>query len=143
MTRGRHDDESCLHAALLNCDRNVSETLQGSRQTNQRAELTAILRALELVPMNRNVIIITDSQYAIDCVEVWSKNWSTNGWKTSAGKAVENKDIIENILSKRDERGRLKVQTTFEKVKGHDHQPGNVEADRLAVNGARNGFNSS
>ncbi|KAL8799152.1 MAG: hypothetical protein Q9200_007611 [Gallowayella weberi] len=119
--------------------RNLSETLPGPRQTNQRAELTAILRALEMVPKNRDVSIITDSKYAIDCVTVWHVNWRKNGWKTATGKAVENKDLVENILSKIDERTSLDVHTTFEWIKGHAQHPGNVEADRLAVEGARKG----
>ncbi|KAL9026307.1 MAG: hypothetical protein Q9196_005011 [Gyalolechia fulgens] len=119
--------------------RNVSETLPGPRQTNQRAELTAILRALEIVPKNLNVCIITDSRYGIDCVTIWYVNWRKNGWKTAAGKAVENKDLVENILSKIEERDSLGVQTAFEWIKGHNNHPGNVEADRLAVEGARNG----
>ncbi|KAL8747542.1 MAG: hypothetical protein Q9190_000581 [Brigantiaea leucoxantha] len=118
-------------------ERNLSETLTGPRQTNQRAELTAILRALEIVPKNRDVSIITDSKYAIDCVTVWHINWRKNGWKTSAGKAVENKDLVESILSKIEERARLKLQTAFEWIKGHANHPGNVEADRLANEGAR------
>ena len=120
-------------------DRNLSESLPGSRQTNQRAELTAIYRALEIVPRNRHVIIITDSRYAIDCVTTWYINWRKNGWKTSAGKAVENKDIVENILLKMEERSKLQVQTNFEWIKGHANHPGNVEADKLAVDGARKG----
>ncbi|SLM33870.1 Ribosomal protein L9/RNase H1, N-terminal [Lasallia pustulata] len=119
--------------------RNVSEPLAGARQTNQRAELTAILRALDIVPRNRDVTIITDSRYAIDCVTVWYLNWRKNGWKTAAGKPVENKDIVENVLAKIEERNHLKVQTLFEWIKGHSNHPGNVEADKLAVNGARNG----
>ncbi|KAL8791214.1 MAG: hypothetical protein Q9213_000171 [Squamulea squamosa] len=122
--------------------RNLSETLPGPRQTNQRAELTAILRALEMVPKNRDVSIITDSKYAIDCVTVWYVNWRKNGWKTSAGKAVDNKDLVENILSKIEERQSLGTQTAFEWIKGHAHHPGNVEADRLAVEGARKGVSA-
>jgi len=122
--------------------RNVSETLPGPRQTNQRAELTAILRALEIVPRNRDVSIITDSRYAIDCVTSWYVNWRKNGWKTSANKVVENKDLVENILAKIEERNSLKVQTLFEWIKGHSNQPGNVEADKLAVEGARKGVTS-
>ena len=121
------------------CDRNISESLPGSRQTNQRAELTAIYRALEIVPRNRHVVIITDSRYAIDCVTTWYVNWRRNGWKTSSGKAVENKDIVENILFKMEERSKLQVQTNFEWIKGHANHPGNVEADKLAVDGARKG----
>lgn len=128
-----------MEITLILCFRNISETLPGSRQTNQRAELTAVLRALEIVPRNRNVVTITDSRYAIDCVTSWYVNWRKNGWKTSAGKAVENKDIIENILAKIDERDRLNVQTSFEWIKGHANHPGNVEADKLAVEGAKMG----
>ncbi|KAL9632811.1 MAG: hypothetical protein Q9164_005086 [Protoblastenia rupestris] len=122
-----------------NDKRNVSETLPGAKQTNQRAELTAILRALEIVPRNRDAAIITDSKYAIDCVTNWYINWRRNGWKNSAGKAVENKDIIENVLAKIEERDRLRVQTNFEWIKGHSANEGNVQADKLAVDGARNG----
>lgn len=117
--------------------RNVSEPLGGSRQTNQRAELTAILRALEISPRHRNVTIFTDSKYSIDCVTVWYINWRRNNWLTSAKKPVENKDIIENILSKIEERNAFGVKTLFEWVKGHANHPGNVEADKLAQDGAR------
>ncbi|KAL8957516.1 MAG: hypothetical protein Q9193_005232 [Seirophora villosa] len=117
--------------------RNISETLPGPRQTNQRAELTAILRALEIVPKNLNVSIITDSKYGIDSVTVWYINWRKNGWKTSAGKAVENRDLVENILAKIEERESLGTLTAFEWIKGHNNNAGNVEADRLAVEGAK------
>lgn len=137
--RGRLSETSkCDGLSLkVHVSRNVSETLPGPRQTNQRAELTAIFRALEIVPKNLNVSIITDSKYGIDCVTVWCINWRKNGWKTSAGKAVENKDLVESILAKIEERESLGTQTTFEWIKGHNHHPGNIEADRLAVEGAR------
>ncbi|KAB8240450.1 hypothetical protein BDV35DRAFT_124093 [Aspergillus flavus] len=59
-------------------NRNVSEPLKGSRQTNQRAELTAILRALDIAPRHRDVTIFTDSQYAIKCVTVCRINSCQN-----------------------------------------------------------------
>ncbi|KAI9789001.1 MAG: hypothetical protein M1833_002788 [Piccolia ochrophora] len=118
--------------------RNISEALAGSRQTNQRAELTAILRALDIAPRHREVIIVTDSSYAIKCVTEWCVNWRKNGWRSAAGKAVENRDLIEDILRKMEERDTLGVSTKFEWVKGHSTDQGNVEADRLAVAGARN-----
>ena len=117
--------------------RNVSEALPGTRQTNQRAELTAVLRALELVPRNRDCQIITDSQYAINCCTTWFINWRQNNWKTSSGKPVENKDLVENILGRIEERQRLGVKTEFEWIKGHAQNEGNVAADKLAVDGAR------
>ena len=132
LTRG--DNETNADFA-----RNVSEALTGPRQTNQRAELTAVLRALEIVPRNRDVIIISDSKYAIDCVTTWFINWRRNGWKSSTGKAVENKDIIECVLTKIEERNRFRVRTDFEWIKGHSGPNGNAEADKLAVAGAKGG----
>ena len=88
------------------------------------------------------MIIISDSKYAIDCVTAWFINWRRNGWKNSTGKAVENKDIIENVLTKIDERKRLRVRTDFEWIKGHSGNNGNEEADKLAVAGARMGPDS-
>ena len=119
--------------------RNVSEPLKGSRQTNQRAELTAILRALDIAPRHRDVTIFTDSQYAINCVTVWFTKWRRNNWMTAGNKPVDNKDLVESILSKIEERNELKVKTLFEWVKGHSSHPGNEAADRLAVSGARRG----
>lgn len=119
--------------------RNVSEPLKGSRQTNQRAELTAILRAIDIAPRHRDVTIVTDSRYAIDCVTVWFINWRRNNWMTKDKKPVENRDLIEPILVKIEERNGLKVKTLFEWIKGHNQDPGNEAADRLAVNGAQQG----
>ena len=119
--------------------RNVSEPLKGSRQTNQRAELTAILRALDIAPRHRDVTIFTDSRYAIDCVTSWFIKWRQNDWMTANNKPVENKDLIESILVKIEERDQLKMKTLFEWLKGHNQDPGNEAADRLAVDGARKG----
>ena len=80
---------------------------------------------------------MTDSKYSIDCLTSWFINWRRNGWKNSAGKTVENKDLIENILAKIEEREGLRVKTSFEWTKGHSISEGNIQADRLAVIGAR------
>ena len=96
-------------------------------------------RALDLAPLNRNVTIVTDSQYSINCVTVWFVNWRRNNWQTAAKKPVENKDLVEGILAKIEERKRCGRETLFEWVKGHASDPGNVGADRLAVQGSRMG----
>lgn len=124
---------------IRNPSRNVSEPLRGNRQTNQRAELTAILRALDIAPRHRDITIVTDSQYAINCVTVWFISWRRNNWMTASKKPVENRDLVESILDKIEERESLKVKTLFEWVKGHNLDKGNEEADRLAVNGAHIG----
>lgn len=124
---------------LTRRSRNVSEALRGTRQTNQRAELTAIVRALDIAPLNRDVTICTDSRYSIDCVTDWYKNWVRNKWMSAKNKPVENKDLIMDIRQKIDERERLRSSTHFVWVKGHANDEGNTAADRLAVGGATMG----
>jgi ribonuclease HI len=114
---------------------NVSERLPGERQTNQRAELTALKRALNMCPMNRNAHIFSDSHYAIKCVTEWFPNWEKRGWKNSQGKPVENRDIVEEILELIRDRESCKGKTKFEWVKGHSGDAGNEAADSLAVKG--------
>ncbi|PQE12850.1 ribonuclease H protein [Rutstroemia sp. NJR-2017a BBW] len=116
--------------------RNLSEPLAGLPQTNQRAELTAALRALEIVPRNKHIEIITDSNYTINCATVWYKSWVKNGWKTSTGKNVENKDLVVKIREILDQREGRGVRSKMTWVKGHEADEGNVAADRLAVAGA-------
>ena len=142
-TEGRSGRSTRSSLSAESHDRNVSEPLTGPRQTNQRAELTAVQRAIEHVPKNRNVIVVTDSRYSIDCLTNWFQNWRRNNWKTANGKAVENRDLVESILGKIEERERLRVSTKFEWVKGHSTNEGNIAADKLAVEGARQGNASS
>lgn len=87
--------------------RNVSEPLAGTRQTNQRAELTAVQRALEMAPRDRRIVIVSDSKYAIDCVTDWFRNWQRNGWVNAARKPVENRDLVQKVIDLLEERMRL------------------------------------
>ncbi|KAJ2742490.1 Ribonuclease H1 [Coemansia sp. BCRC 34301] len=119
--------------------RNVSESLAGPRQTNQRAELMAILRAIEAASSNggtdKNLVICTDSMYSINCVSVWHHKWANCGWVNSTGKEVENQDLIKGILQKTKE---YQGSVQYVHVRGHAGIHGNEEADRLAVRGASN-----
>ncbi|QSZ32785.1 hypothetical protein DSL72_002364 [Monilinia vaccinii-corymbosi] len=117
-------------------ERNISARLEGDRQTNQRAELTAALRALEIVSIDEHLEIITDSSYTINCATTWYKGWEKRGWKTSTGKEVVNIDLVKKIRERIDERTANGVQTNMTWIKGHDENPGNVAADMLAVKGA-------
>ena len=122
---------------------NLSEPLSGTRQTNQRAELTAIQRALEIAPRNRPVTIYTDSNYSIKCVTEWFVKWRANGWLNASKKPVENKDLIEKILTLIEQRRNMSQEISsinkveFVWVKGHATNEGNIAADELAVAGAR------
>lgn len=120
---------------LISAQRNISERLAGEVQTNQRAELTAILRALQTIPQTQSVLIWSDSMYAIKCVTEWFVKWETNGWKTHKG-PVQNRDLVEMVLKEIRKREGLRTKTNIKWVKGHEGTRGNVEADGLAVRGA-------
>ncbi|EWC43405.1 hypothetical protein DRE_07652 [Drechslerella stenobrocha 248] len=117
--------------------RNLSEPLNDPKATNNRAELSAILRAIEIAPKHREVLIFTDSKYAIQCVTEWFQKWRANGWHTAAGRSVENQDLIEDILQRIEERvTQGGAKTKFEWVNGHKGVVGNEMADKLARDGA-------
>lgn len=116
---------------------NVSEGLAGPLQTNQRAELTAILRALEIAPVDKSVTIHTDSKYSIDCVTVWFQNWERNNWMTSLKAPVQNKDLVQDLLKKIRQRDDVGAKTNFKWVKGHGDDTWNIAVDALAVAGAK------
>ncbi|PFH61553.1 hypothetical protein XA68_17056 [Ophiocordyceps unilateralis] len=120
--------------------RNVSERLEGELQTNQRAELMAMLRALQIAPRSQTVQIVSDSQYSINCVTQWAVGWKLKDWMTATGEKVKNQDIIRAVLDKIDERTLAGANTYFHWVKGHSSDRGNQAADRLAVRGAKIGF---
>ncbi|KAA8652366.1 hypothetical protein EYZ11_006473 [Aspergillus tanneri] len=72
--------------------------------TNQRAEITAIILALELALEKLeeldtqpylNVTIYSDSRYAIGCMTNWIYKWTRNGWTNAAGNEVANRDLLE------------------------------------------------
>jgi len=89
-----------------------------------------------VAPRDQAVRIITDSRYSISCITDWSKRWRINDWKTSQGKAVENRELIEGIVKQVNERAERGVETRFLWTKGHAGNEGNEAADRLAVAGS-------
>ena len=71
----------------------------GHPQTNQRAELSAIARAIVILDEKGfhdvDVIVYTDSDYCISCLTKWLPGWVSRGWKTSSGTDVLHRDLIE------------------------------------------------
>lgn len=129
---------------------NISEALPGTLQTNQRAELSAIIRALEIV-RDKDLLIISDSNYGIKGATEWMKNWKKNGWVNSKKEPVANKDLwmkLDLLLQGCDgscstnglctkKCNNIKRKVKFKWVKGHSNDVGNKEADKLAVDGIK------
>jgi ribonuclease HI len=83
--------------------------------TNNIAELTAILRAAELVPRGAAAVVHTDSQYSIGVL--------TKGWKAKA-----NQELVANVKTALAGRTGFRLQY----VPGHAGVPLNERADELA-----------
>ena len=97
--------------------------------TNNIMELTSCIEALKSIEdRDIPVEIIMDSQYVIMGINSWVYNWVKNGWKTSAKKKVENKELWIELF---DLKNKFK-DITFSKVKGHSDNVGNNRADELA-----------
>ncbi|KFA68663.1 hypothetical protein S40285_02611 [Stachybotrys chlorohalonatus IBT 40285] len=138
LANGRRESRAGLGVFFGDGDaRNISERLPGEPQTNQRAELMAMLRAMEVAPLHQTIQIISDSKYSINCVTEWAKGWEKKDWKTATGEKVKNQDIIRACLQKMGERTSAGSGTYFVWVKGHATDKGNIAADALAVRGAR------
>lgn len=111
---------------------NVAEPLSGPA-TNNRAELTAVIRALETAISHKyeRLIVCTDSNLLIKTMESYIHGWRKNGWKTAARTDVKNKDLIVRL----DELLKM-IEVRFEHVAGHAGIFGNERADELARQGA-------
>ncbi len=70
-------------------------------QTNQRAELSGIRLAVDILERNghldEDVIVYTDSDYCINCLTKWLGGWMARNWKTTDGKDVLHQDLIKEI----------------------------------------------
>ena len=83
--------------------------------TNNRMELTAVIRGLAATPEGSSSVINSDSQYIVNTMNL--------GWKRNA-----NKDLwgaLDSLVKSRD--------VKFIWVKGHAGNTWNEKADRLAV----------
>lgn len=119
------------YGAVLLYKGHKKELYQGFRNTtNNRMEMTAAISALKSMKRyDIPVEIRTDSAYLCNCmVKKWYVNWMRNGWMTSTGKTVENRDLWIQIL----ELVEKFKEVRFVKVKGHSTDEGNNLADLLA-----------
>lgn len=81
-------------------DLSVSQRVPAAEpQTNQRAELSAIHRAVVILDArgchDADLTVYTDSDYCINCLTKWLTAWKARNWKTSSGGDVLHRDLIE------------------------------------------------
>lgn len=102
--------------------------------TNNRMELTAVIKALSALKEPCEVTLTTDSKYVCDAVtKEWVYSWKKNGWKKADKKPALNVDLWEQLLPLLE-----KHNVFFCWVKGHNGHPYNERCDKLAVNAYNN-----
>ena len=134
---------------------NISEPVKPLKGavTNNIAELEAVRRAIlaiveqEEYEVDDDILVYTDSQYLINCINKWSQTWAKNGWirKNTKGKKVpvKNKELIQEVKGLC-----IKYQVVLSHCKAHTNFYGNKDskeykiwygnkrADELAVAGS-------
>ena len=99
--------------------------------TNNRMELTAVIRGLEALKQPCHVELFTDSVYVGNGLTQWMPNWKKNDWRRRDGKKwkpVKNADLwqrLDQLLAQH----KLK----YTRVAGHSGHPENERCDELAV----------
>jgi ribonuclease HI len=98
--------------------------------TNNRMELMVAIQALESLTRPVAVRLHTDSVYLRSGITSWLRGWQRNGWLTADRKPVKNADLWQRLDAAAREH---RVEWLW--VKGHNGDPGNERADRLANRG--------
>jgi len=97
--------------------------------TNNRMEMMAVIKSLEMLKKRCIVNLFTDSKYVANGITEWLSKWKKNNWKNSSKKPVENQDLwqrLDELLQKH--------QVKVNWVKGHAENDLNNEVDMLARN---------
>ena len=117
--------------ALLQLDGREKELCGGEPDTtNNRMELTAVIRALEALKRPCAVDLYTDSQYVQKGISEWIVAWKRRGWKTADKKPVKNVDLwleLDRLVAGH--------SIHWHWVKGHAGHLENERADQLANRG--------
>ncbi len=96
--------------------------------TNNRMELTAIIRALQALKEPCKITLTSDSKYALDALQNgWAQSWRAKGWKKADKSPALNPDLWETLLDLI-----AKHEMEYVWVKGHAGHPYNERCDALA-----------
>jgi len=113
---------------LLRTGRAEKELYGGeAATTNNRMELTAVIRALESLKRPCKVRLYTDSQYVQKGITSWIHDWKRRAWRTADKKPVKNVDLWQRLEALAKEH-----DVEWHWVRGHAGHPENERADALA-----------
>ncbi len=117
-------------AAILRYGSKEKE-ISGSEEstTNNRMELMAVIRAVQMLKEPCDLTITSDSSYVCKAFnEGWLDSWIKRGWRKADKSPVLNVELWQELLKA------LEIHDyKFEWIKGHDGHPENERCDALAV----------
>ena len=118
--------------AILRMGNHEKELSGGEADTtNNRMEMTAVIRALKALTEPCAVTIHTDSRYVIDGMTKWIEGWKRKGWVNASKQPVRNQDLWHDLIE-----AVLHHQIEWQWIKGHTGHPENERADQLASDAA-------
>jgi len=118
--------------ALLRLGQHEKELSGGeAHTTNNRMEMTAVIRALGALIEPCEVALHTDSRYVIDGITKWVAGWQRRGWLNASKKPVRNEDLWHELIAVT-----AKHRIAWHWVRGHSGHPENERVDRLASEAA-------
>lgn len=114
--------------ALLRMGRHEKE-LRGREgdTTNNRMEMTAVIRALEALKEPCEIALYSDSKYVIDGITKWVHGWKKRGWVNAAKKPVANADLWHDLI---EQAARHTISWNW--VRGHNGHEENERVDQIA-----------
>lgn len=117
-------------AALLQYNGKEKELSGADRATtNNRMEMTAVIRALQELNKTCHVRLHSDSALIINAMtQGWIENWQAKGWRKADKKPVENRELWEEMLA-----AMYQHRVEWIKVKAHADDVRNNRVDALAV----------
>lgn len=116
--------------AILRYDSREKELSGGEADTtNNRMEMTAVIKGFAALKSPCHVTVHTDSKYVMDGVTKYLRGWKSKGWKTADKKDVKNQDLWETLDALLSPHA---VDWVW--VKGHAGHVENERADVLARN---------
>ncbi|MCL1884173.1 MAG: ribonuclease HI [Defluviitaleaceae bacterium] len=118
------------YGAVLIYGNHRKEISGGEAQTtNNRMEMMAVIRGLEMLKEPCKVNLYSDSRYVVDAIEKgWALRWQKNNWMRNKKEAALNADLWEELLAILG-----KHDVAFHWVKGHSGHPENERCDELAT----------
>ena len=124
---------------VLDVNRNILNQICGGKvhTTSNRMEIMGVLEGLKSIDTPSNIVVISDSQYVVNTINLWLKKWVAKGFEDK-----KNTDLWKEIWELMKKHN---VQARW--VKGHNGDKFNELADRLAYKGGQevltddNGYN--